>query len=96
MFNVSNILPGFRVGMGNAELSRSPQNFDSPSAFYQMLSPEALLASNPYLRIADYDRGIDNGEADALPLFPLEVGLRRAVRKPRQRSATPANCVRRS
>ena len=65
MFNVSNTVPGFRVGIANDEPGLRMQDFDLPSDSYQMLTPMALLGGNPYLHAADYGRGIGSGGADA-------------------------------
>src|SRR5215475_1993725 len=67
MFNVSDTLPGFRVGTANDVPGLRIQDFDLPSDSYQTLSPMALLAGNPYLRIASYGRGIGSGGADVDP-----------------------------
>jgi hypothetical protein len=60
MFNVSSATPGFRLGMANGAPGFRMQHFDSPDETYEMLSPMALLARNPYLRYADRGSDIDN------------------------------------
>jgi hypothetical protein len=60
MFNVSSAAPGFRLGIANDAPGFRLQHFDSPNETYEMLSPMALLACNPYLRYADGSRNSDN------------------------------------
>jgi len=56
MFNVSNTVPGFRVGTANDGSGRVDS--DPMSASYEMLSPTAVLARKPYLRLSNAVRGI--------------------------------------